>query len=168
MAGNSLIDAIAKTGAADQAQTTAAEVRANHAAIIGRVAQAPGSKETFEKFEAMVLQNFVQSMLPQEAESVYGAGMSGDIWKSFLAKGIADQMARGGGIGIAERVLGDHYLEGEKKVALTGVSHDPNKPRLDQENTLSSAVIHEMQRTVVRSMSEDMSLQSATGVFSEK
>ena len=37
-------------------------------------------------FEAMVLQTFVQSMMPNEAEDVYGEGMAGDMWKSMMSQ----------------------------------------------------------------------------------
>jgi Rod binding domain-containing protein len=63
--------------------------------------------ETYRKFEAMVLQNFVKSMLPNESENVFGKGTSGDIWKSMMAEQIGDVLAKGGGIGIAEQMVGD-------------------------------------------------------------
>ena len=65
----------------------------------------------------MVLQTFIQTMLPKDAEAVYGKGMAGDMWKSLLAEQLGDAMAERGGIGIADRVLGDHYIEGETKLA---------------------------------------------------
>lgn len=63
--------------------------------------------ETYRKFEAMVLQNFVKSMLPSESENVFGKGTSGDIWKSMMAEQIGDVLAKGGGIGIADQMVGD-------------------------------------------------------------
>ncbi|PST26144.1 rod-binding protein [Mesorhizobium plurifarium] len=63
--------------------------------------------ETYRKFEAMVLQNFVKSMLPSESENVFGKGTSGDIWKSMMAEQIGDVLAKGGGIGIADQMAGD-------------------------------------------------------------
>ena len=48
-------------------------------------------------------------------------------------------MADRGGIGIADSLLKGHYLEGETKVALSGVSDGPEKDRLDQERSLSTA-----------------------------
>lgn len=61
--------------------------------------------KAMQDFEAMVLQNFIGSMLPQNAEQVYGEGTAGDIWKSMLAEQLGKQMARSGGIGIADRLL---------------------------------------------------------------
>lgn len=63
--------------------------------------------ETYRKFEAMVLQNFVKSMLPNDSENVFGKGTSGEIWKSMMAEQIGDVLAKGGGIGIAESLVGE-------------------------------------------------------------
>ncbi len=67
------------------------------------------SPESFKRFEAMVLQTFIQNMLPKDGAAVYGKGMAGDMWKSLLAENIAETMSERGGIGIADRMLGQHY-----------------------------------------------------------
>ncbi len=74
----------------------------------------PGDAETYKKFEAMVLQNFVENMLPKDTGEVYGKGVAGDMWKSLLADKLADAMAERGGIGIADGLLADHYKDGDK------------------------------------------------------
>jgi len=61
--------------------------------------------QTYRNFEAMVLQNFVQSMMPKDAEDVYGEGTTGDYWKSMMAEQIAKEISAGGGIGIADHML---------------------------------------------------------------
>ncbi|MCA1403786.1 rod-binding protein [Ensifer sp. IC3342] len=76
--------------------------------------------ETYRKFEAMVLQNFVKSMLPSESENVYGKGTSGDVWKSMMAEQIGDVLAAGGGIGIADRMVGGDAIN----AAVDGNSHN--------------------------------------------
>ena len=76
------------------------------------------SPKSYVDFEAMVLQTFVQTMLPKEAEDVYGKGMAGDMWKSMMSQQLGTVMAERGGIGIADSLLKGHYLEGETKVAL--------------------------------------------------
>lgn len=68
------------------------------------------SVQTYRNFEAMVLQNFVQSMMPKDAEEVYGEGTTGDYWKSMMAEQIAKEISAGGGIGIA-----DHMLKSKEK-----------------------------------------------------
>lgn len=60
--------------------------------------------ETYRKFEAMVLQNFIKSMLP-ESDEVYGKGTSGEIWKGMMAEKIAEEIAKEGGIGIADKLF---------------------------------------------------------------
>ena len=56
----------------------------------------------------MVLQTFIQNMLPKDGEAVYGKGMAGDMWKSLMAEKMAQVMAERGGIGIADRMLGQY------------------------------------------------------------
>ncbi|WP_112664680.1 rod-binding protein [Microvirga flavescens] len=69
----------------------------------------PGkSKAAYEKFEAFVLQTFIESMMPKDADSVFGKGTAGSIWKSMMAEQIGTQISRTGGIGIAKRVFAAH------------------------------------------------------------
>ncbi|MCB5177737.1 rod-binding protein [Microvirga lenta] len=60
----------------------------------------------YQQFEAFVLQSFIESMMPEESESVFGKGTAGGIWKSMMAEQIGAQIAKAGGIGIAKHVLG--------------------------------------------------------------
>ena len=62
-----------------------------------------------------MLQTFIQNMLPKDGAAVYGKGVAGDMWKSLMAEKIADVMAERGGIGISDRILGDHYVGGKKR-----------------------------------------------------
>ncbi len=55
-----------------------------------------------EKFEAFLLQQFVETMLPKDAEAVYGSGTAGSVWKSMLAEQLGGQIAAGGGVGLAD------------------------------------------------------------------
>jgi flagellar protein FlgJ len=113
------------------------------------------SPDTFKRFEAMVLETFIQNMLPKNAENVYGKGVAGDMWKSMLAGKLADAMAERGGIGISDRILGDHYVEGEKMLPVGPVSGGPEQAEADQQAMLSTALVQEMQRNVARSLFED-------------
>jgi len=72
-------------------------------------AAAAKSKQAAQDFEAFILQTFVESMLPKEAENTYGKGNAGSIWKSMLAEQVGAQVARAGGVGLAK------YISGEKK-----------------------------------------------------
>ena len=69
-------------------------------------AAATKQAEAFRQFESFVLQTFIETMLPKNAESVFGKGTAGGIWKSMMAEKLADQISRSGGIGIAQKLAG--------------------------------------------------------------
>lgn len=121
---------------------------------VGRRAAAPG-KESFVQFESMVLRNFVEAMLPKESEAVYGKGLAGDMWKSMMAERIADVVAERGGIGISDRVLGDFYMDGDRKVPVAGVSQGPERDALNTQSMLSEALVQEIQRSVMKAYDQD-------------
>lgn len=105
----------------------------------------PGAKvpakdipEAYRKFEAMVLQSFIKSMLPKDSEDVYGSGTAGGIWKSMMAQQIATVVADRGGIGIADRLLEGHLSTlGGRGVPRSTVSGDS----LNMANSL----VHQLQ-----------------------
>jgi len=101
----------------------------------------------FQQFEAFVLQSFIENMLPDENESVYGNGLAGDMWKSMMAEQLASQMAKAGGIGIADRILTDYYARGQGDVpGKTGVVDE--KRDAETRNLTSQAIVHEIQRRI--------------------
>lgn len=65
------------------------------------------SLETYQRFEAMILQNFIGSMLPTDSEELYGKGTAGEIWKGMMAEQLGAALSKGGGLGIAARMMGD-------------------------------------------------------------
>lgn len=67
-------------------------------------ASADGKKNPYVQFEAMLLQNMIESMLPENAEAVFGSGTAGSIWKSMLAEKIATEIAETGALGIAKQI----------------------------------------------------------------
>ncbi|CAG0966589.1 MAG: flagellar biosynthesis protein FlgJ [Rhizobiaceae bacterium] len=111
-------------------------------------------KASFVKFEAMVLRNFVEAMMPKSAEAVYGKGLAGDMWKSMMAEQVANVVAERGGVGIADRVLGDYYMDADRKVPLAGVATGDAKAEADVQSMLSKALVQEMQLGLVRSFGE--------------
>ncbi|MER9305118.1 rod-binding protein [Mesorhizobium sp. M0293] len=124
-------------------------------ATADKAAAATDPAKKFKKFEAMVLQTFIQNMLPKDTEGVYGKGLAGDMWKSQLAERVADVMAERGGIGIAKSMLADHYVEGKRIVPVGPVSGGPEKTEIDQQNSLSTSLVHELQRRAARSITGD-------------
>jgi Rod binding domain-containing protein len=60
--------------------------------------------DAFGQLEAFVLQTFIQSMLPKNAQHVFGKGTAGEVWKSMLAEKLGSEIARSGQLGIAKRL----------------------------------------------------------------
>ncbi|EJN15615.1 Rod binding protein [Bradyrhizobium sp. YR681] len=99
----------AKAATADQSAPKVAETQST--AVNGapvQVIKAPASGEVYRKFEAFILQTFVETMLPKESEEVFGKGTAGGIWKSMLAEQLGAQLAKGKGIGIAKQLAAAH------------------------------------------------------------
>ncbi|MFG1249226.1 rod-binding protein [Xanthobacter flavus] len=63
---------------------------------------------SLQKFEAMVLSQFLDTMMPAKGatskSSMFGAGTAGDTWKSLLTQKVGEEAARAGGIGLAARL----------------------------------------------------------------
>ncbi len=69
---------------------------------VGKLAGATTPKaKAYQQFEASVLRNFVEEMLPKLSETVYGAGTAGNVWRSMQADFMSQELAKSGGIGIA-------------------------------------------------------------------
>jgi peptidoglycan hydrolase FlgJ len=60
--------------------------------------------DAYGKFEAFVLQSFLESMLPKNATAVFGKGSAGEFWRSMLAEKLGTELARSGQVGIAQRL----------------------------------------------------------------
>ena len=114
----------------------------------------PASK-AYQRFEAVVLQTFLQSMMPKDSQAVYGSGLAGDMWKSELAQQVASVMAKHGGIGIANRLLKAHYMVDGKSLPLTGAWDGPAKAEQDARHLMTHAVIDEMQRKLTMPIGAD-------------
>lgn len=103
------MDAEIGKAAADQSATKVSESQS--AAVNGppvQVIMAPGSGEVYRKFEAFILQTFVETMLPKESEEVFGKGTAGGVWKSMLAEQLGNQLAKDKGIGLARQLAAAH------------------------------------------------------------
>jgi Rod binding domain-containing protein len=109
-----------QTARAADAATTAAETAASWSTAVRTTAAnvpratapiAPpratdGSKpdEVYVQFEAVLLQNMVENMMPKDSEAMFGSGTAGSIWKSMLAEKIAAEIARAGTVGLAKQI----------------------------------------------------------------
>jgi len=99
----------AASKAADQSAAQVAEAQSG--VVNGppvQVIKKPGPDEVYRKFEAFILQTFVETMLPKQSEEVFGKGTAGGIWKSMLAEQLGNQLAKGKGIGIAKQLAAAH------------------------------------------------------------
>ena len=98
-----------KAAASDQ---SAAKVGEAQSGVVNgppvQVIKKPGPDEVYRKFEAFILQTFVETMLPKESEEVFGKGTAGGVWKSMLAEQLGAQLAKGKGIGIAKQLASAH------------------------------------------------------------
>lgn len=110
----------------------------DHARKVGKAAEMP---EEYRKFEASILQNFVNSMMPKDSEEVYGKGSAGEFWQSMMSEQIADQVSKSGGIGIAEQVY---------KASLDKMRHGstPNAATDENERAKSISMIDQFERKV--------------------
>ena len=105
-------EAVASSGVTDDrssAKTTQVEQGAPaNAAAPARVMNATSPADVYRKFEAFVLQLFVETMLPKQAENTFGKGTAGTVWRSMMAEQLGNQLAQGKGIGIATQLAGAH------------------------------------------------------------
>ena len=107
--------------------------------------------ESFKRFEAMVLQTFIQNMLPKDGAAVYGKGMAGEMWKSMLAEKVAGVVAERGGIGIADRMTGARYADEAKPVAQTALGSPAaavDAQETDSQFLIAPTVLDGMQRSL--------------------
>lgn len=70
------------------------------------VTKAGAKSDPYKTFEAFVLRQFVEKMMPDKAKSVFGKGNAGGIWKSMLAEQVGNEISKAGGIGIAKILAG--------------------------------------------------------------
>lgn len=47
----------------------------------------------YKQFEAAMLKSFFEMMLPEKADSVFGTGFAGEVWKSMFAQELAASTA---------------------------------------------------------------------------
>lgn len=97
--------------------------------------------ETYRQFEASVLRTFVQSMLPEDSENVYGKGSAGEIWKGMMAEQFANAISEAGGAGIAEQVYSSTLQKASRGVVNAEVD--------DHDRSTAMRMVEEIQRDVL-------------------
>lgn len=92
-------------------------------------AKSPEMPEEYRKFEASILQTFVNSMMPSDSEQVYGKGSAGEFWKSMMSEQIADQISKSGGVGIAEQVYSQALQKARGKSEVNAQTDEDDRSR---------------------------------------
>ncbi len=120
------------------------------------VSMAPKAENTanpaYRKFEAFMLQSFVQSMFTGDATATFGKGIAGEYWKSMMAEAMANKMADGGGVGIA-RLLEEQAVRNGRAEAPTAIALGDVIDSLDinaSENAVSKDIVHGFERKLIQ------------------
>lgn len=106
-----------------------------------------------QKFEAYILQNFLEAMLPKNNDAVYGAGLAGDMWKSMLAEEISSTVAANGRLGLANRLLGDVVAREDAKVeSIAGARDSTTAVTESRQADILKSYVANQQRILVDRM----------------
>ena len=131
MAGTSAsdIDFSAVLDAHSKPLLTQPEPSTFHAPEIARGHQMPVTHGSpYQKFEAVMLQNFLQDVLPKNSD-LFGDAFSADAYRSMLAEQLANQMAKSGRLGIAASIEAKEAAAHPASVtAAAGIAHSPAHP----------------------------------------
>ena len=73
------------------------------AALFGAVHPAKRG-DPYEQFEVTILKSLFELMLPAKANSVFGSGFAGEVWRSMLAELLAGVAGQAGVAGIARNL----------------------------------------------------------------
>ena len=114
--------------------------------------------EPYREFEAMVLQSFIKSMLPEDATNTFGEGTAGDIWKGMMAEQLGRAVAESGGIGIAQQLA-----DQAERAASAGRSSSTQAVNANQANGLVDQIQLDMLRDAEEQSDDEIIL--GTGVF---
>lgn len=111
----------------------------------------------YRKFEAFMLQSFVQSMFTSDTAASFGKGISGEYWKSMMAEAMANKMADTGGVGVA-RMLEEQAARNKGADAPATVALGDVMTSLESgvhADTVSRDIVHGFERRLIRQQLED-------------
>ena len=78
----------------------------------------PKSREAAQKFEAFYIQQFLQMSAPDvDTSGMFYGGMGEEMFKDKMYEHIADTVAKQGGFGLADKVLGQIIQRQEAEAA---------------------------------------------------
>lgn len=111
----------------------------------------------YRKFEAFMLQSFVQSMFTSDTTATFGKGIAGDYWKSMMAEAMANKMADTGGVGIARMLEAQAAMkqraENSVTLALGDVVNDLGQGM--SQDTVSKDIVHGFERQLIQKQLEN-------------
>ena len=120
--------------------------------------------QAYKKFEAFMLQSFVESMFTGDNQAVFGQGIAGDYWKSMMAEAIASKMTDAGGIGIARMLEHQSANKAQSKAAQPREAAKPN----DQAGFTpqdSNVILYQIERQLIhRQLNATDSIEDARHV----
>ena len=93
--------------------------------------------ETYRKFEASVLNTFIQNMMPSDTEEVYGKGSAGEFWKGMMSEQMAAAVSTRGGIGMAEHAYNQAMPRVLNAQAPTKMTEDAKSPAVRMLTTVA-------------------------------
>jgi len=102
------------------------------------------SAEAYQKFEAFMLQKFIEEMFTTDTPSVFGSGAGSDYWKSVMAEMIAGEVAKGDGIGIAK------MLAAQQEARINTRDFADNTPAQQSPARMADAIIKAGHTQVLR------------------
>jgi Rod binding domain-containing protein len=102
-------------------------------------------------FEAVLLNGFVNEMLPKDGSAAFGQGLAGDMWKSMLADQVSRQIAKSGSLGIAKRLFAAHPLSASES--------------LQRASRLDAADSHEAAQMSANALSMPSGVAVSNGAF---
>lgn len=110
--------------------------------------------EAYRKFEAFMLQTFIQNMFTSDTPSVFGKGQAGEFWKSMMAESMAKEMADYGGIGVARMLENDQRIK-QGNIAInndfTSLNNSVTSSRIDTNpQATADNIIHRNEIDLVR------------------
>lgn len=104
----------------------------------------------YRKFEAFMLQSFVQSMFTSDTTASFGKGIAGEYWKSMMAEAMADRMADSGGVGIAGLLEEQAARKGRADTPATMALRDVIDNVSASENAVSKDMVHGFERRLIQ------------------
>jgi peptidoglycan hydrolase FlgJ len=84
----------------------------------------PAAK-TQKAFEAVALQVFISSMLPNDHSGKFSTGSAGNIWKSLLAEKMADKIASTGNLRLVSPAAFSRGMARNTAIPVAPTSHSP-------------------------------------------